>query len=212
MGMKRIFIIIAVFIIVVLVCNGFTFKAETNVDDIAKKLIRFHVIANSDNKDDQSLKLKVRDEVLHYMAPKLQNSKSVDESRKIIKENDAVIKKIAQGVVKENNYNYKVTSSLSMENFPIKSYGNIVLPEGKYEAYRIIIGKGSGQNWWCVMFPPLCFVDVTVSETNLKKADDEMKQNLTKDEYKMITENNDNIIIKFKIVEIIKKILKKCSL
>lgn len=175
-------------------------------DDISHKIIRFHVIANSDNAEDQILKLKVRDAVLHYISPELQKCKNIDESRKVIKDKDNEIKNVALNVIKENKYNYSVATCLSEENFPVKSYGNIILPEGKYEAYRIIIENGKGQNWWCVMFPPLCFVDVTVSEENIKKADEEIKKVLNEDEYKMITQNDDNITMKFKAVEIVKKL------
>jgi stage II sporulation protein R len=138
---------------------------------LSNKLIRFHVLANSDSVEDQTLKLKVRDRVLDYIAPKLRKAKSLEESRKILKLENETIKKIAYEVIKQNGYSYTVKTILSSENFPIKSYGNITLPQGKYEAYRILIGKGNGQNWWCVMFPPLCFVDVTKGETSIKETE-----------------------------------------
>ena len=182
-----------------------------HIDDVSQKIIRFHIIANSDNAEDQLLKLKVRDAVLSYMSPKLEKCSDINESRKVIQNNDNAIKNVALNVIKENKYNYNVTTCLSYENFPVKSYGNIILPEGRYEAYRIIIENGKGQNWWCVMFPPLCFVDVTLSEDNIKKANEEMKKVLTKDEYKVITQSDDNITMKFKIEELIKKLQTKIS-
>ncbi|NMM61571.1 stage II sporulation protein R [Clostridium sp. P21] len=179
-------------------------------EDIASKIIRFHVIANSDSKSDQALKLKVRDKVLEYMQPKLKNSKSIDESREIIKKNNNEVIEIAQSVIKENKYNYTVNTTLSNENFPVKTYGNITLPQGRYEAYRIIIGNGQGQNWWCVMFPPLCFVDVTKGEVSYKETEKDMKKVLSPEEYKMVDNqicnsgDKSNIKVKLKILELLK--------
>lgn len=184
-------------------------KSESVQQDIASKIIRFHVIANSDSKSDQALKLKVRDKVLEYIQPKLKKSKSIEESRKIIKENDKQIIDIANKTIKDNGYSYSVKTTLSNENFPIKTYGNITLPQGEYEAYRIIIGDGKGQNWWCVMFPPLCFVDITKGEVSYKETEAEMKTVLTPEEYKIVNNKADkgeesNIKIKLKVLEMLK--------
>lgn len=161
-------------------------QTDDVVDEINTKLIRFHVIANSDNDEDQNLKLKVRDKVLEYIAPKLKDSQSIEQSRKIIKENDNSIKAIAEDTIKKSGYNYRIKTVLGFENFPIKTYGNITLPQGNYEAYRIIIGEGKGRNWWCVMFPPLCFVDITKGQVAYKETEKEMKKVLSDKEYKEI--------------------------
>ncbi len=183
---------------------------EQSKDDINNKIIRFHVIANSDSKEDQELKLKVKNKVLEYIYPKLKNSKSLKESRKILIENNDAIKKIAEEEIRKNKYSYTVTTMLSLENFPIKTYGNITLPQGEYEAYRIIIGNGKGQNWWCVMFPPLCFVDVTKGEVSNKETEKCMKQVLTEEEYKNIDNTKKKEIkFRFKILDTIKDLLKK---
>lgn len=145
-------------------------------DSVQDEIIRFHVIANSDTDEDQELKLKVRDEVIKFLTPLLDESSSIEESREILKENDKKVIDIAKRVIKENGYNYSVKSELSRENFPEKIYGNIVLPQGEYEAYRILIGKASGQNWWCVMFPPLCFVDVTKGEVAYNETERQMNK------------------------------------
>lgn len=214
--------------------NGFAVKGfgEGNKDNtsiqssLEKKLIRFHVIANSDNTEDQTLKLKVRDKVLEYISPKLKNSQSIEESRQIIQENDENIKKVAQDVVYKNGYKYTISTTLSKENFPVKTYGNITLPQGEYEAYRILIGSGSGQNWWCVMFPPLCFIDIAKGEVSQKETEKTMKQVLTEKEYEAvdnskpqekISENfkqdenkeDNKIIIKFQIAELFNKLFRK---
>ena len=139
-----------------------------------ERVIRFHVKANSDKPQDQELKLKVRDQLLEVMTEKFEKAESIDESREIIKENIEEIKAISERVIKENNYDYPVQVSLSIEHFPTRKYGNMVFPQGDYESLLVTIGKGQGQNWWCVMFPPLCFVDVTHSvaydpENNLEE-------------------------------------------
>ncbi|ERI94837.1 stage II sporulation protein R [Clostridiales bacterium oral taxon 876 str. F0540] len=214
---KMVCIIICLTILFLGILNNFSVKGSTVSiqGELEQKLIRFHVIANSDSVEDQALKLKVRDKVLEYISPKLKKSKSIEESREIIKSNDAAIKKIAQDVIKKNGYSYTVQTKLSKENFPVKTYGNITLPSGEYEAYRILIGNASGQNWWCVMFPPLCFIDITKGEVSYKETEKAMKTVLTEKEYEAIdntqspNDNNNKIIVKFKIVELFNKLMKK---
>lgn len=206
---------------------------NVSIEDISGKLIRFHVIANSDNEEDQNLKLKVRDKVLEYVQPLLKNSKNIEESREILSKENEKILEIAREVIKENGYNYSVESTLDKENFPVKTYGNITLPQGEYEAYRIIIGTGEGQNWWCVMFPPICFVDITKGEVAYEETEEEMKKVLDDDEFNMVDNTNsenissekieeikevndvladntedDNVVIKFKIEDILKNLFK----
>ncbi|AKN33284.1 peptidase [Clostridium carboxidivorans P7] len=209
--MKKVLVIfICILGIFSLTANKTKVSGDSVQKDIASKIIRFHVIANSDSKSDQALKLKVRDKVLEYMQPKLKSSKSIDESREIIRKSNNEIITIAEDVIKKNGYNYAVKTTLSNENFPIKTYGNITLPQGKYEAYRIIIGNGEGQNWWCVMFPPLCFIDITKGEVSYKETEKDMKKVLSPEEYKMIDNQISNsgdknsIKVKFKILELLK--------
>ncbi|OVE65732.1 stage II sporulation protein R [Clostridium diolis] len=189
-----------------------------NYDEVKDSLIRFHVIANSDNDDDQQLKLKVKNRVIDYLYPYLNSSQSLDESRKIIKDKMEDVKTLAQQVIKDNNYDYDVKVELSRENFPDKSYGDITLPQGNYEAFRIIIGSGQGRNWWCVMFPPLCFVDESKAQVEYDKTENKIKSNGKSFELESkddSTENvgdkqadGNNIKIKFKIVEIFRDIFK----
>ncbi|WP_373471362.1 stage II sporulation protein R [Carnobacterium alterfunditum] len=197
----------ALIIIISLVISGNNANVKATQSDVASKLIRFHVIANSDNDIDQKLKLKVRDSVLEYISPKLSTCTSIEQSRKIINNENKNMKKIAEKIIKQNGFKYSVVTSLSDENFPIKTYGNITLPQGQYEAYRIIIGTGTGQNWWCVMFPPLCFVDITKGNVSYQKTEKEMKTVLSDDEYKLVdnTVNSQKIVVKFKLVEIFSK-------
>ncbi|HCW54293.1 MAG TPA: stage II sporulation protein R [Clostridium sp.] len=184
-------------------------------DKVKNSLIRFHVIANSDSNEDQNLKIKVKNQIIDYLYPYLNDSKSLDESREIIKSNISEVKKIAEKVIKDNNYNYDVKIQLSRENFPEKSYGNIVLPQGNYEAFRIIIGSGQGKNWWCVMFPPLCFVDESKAEVEYDKVEERINSesklnNVSNDEKIELDEQkseSDNCVqIKFKFIEIIEKL------
>ncbi|NEZ47405.1 stage II sporulation protein R [Clostridium niameyense] len=203
--MKKIMGIISIIVIFLIGLQFIYINNSTSVgEDISHKIIRFHVIANSDTLEDQSLKLKVKDEVIKYMMPKLKESKNINESRKILRQNDNAIKEIAFNVIKEYGYDYSVNTSLDREKFPIKTYGNITLPQGDYEAYKITIGSGEGQNWWCVMFPPLCFVDVTKGQVSDKKTEEQMKRVLNSNEYKYIDNNNKPVQVKFKIAESLK--------
>ncbi len=174
-------------------------EIEYKYEDVKDEIIRFHVIANSDSEKDQKLKLEVRDEVIKFLEPKLSESKNIDQSRKIIKENDKKVKKIAEKVIKEKGYNYRIDSELSKENFPEKVYGNIILPQGEYEAYRILIGESVGQNWWCVMFPPLCFVDVTKGEVAYNETERRMDKVVSSNE-------KEEYNLKFKFLEVLKDV------
>ena len=175
---------------------------ELKYEDIVDKIIRFHVLANSDTEEDQKLKLKVRDEVINYISPKLKNSKSLDESRKIIMENKEKMEQISKKVIKDNGYDYEVTSMISRENFPDKIYGDLIFPQGEYEAYRILIGKAKGQNWWCVMFPPLCFVDETKNIVDSSEIKESIENEVNEDKKEI---NKDKIKFKFRLFEILFK-------
>lgn len=127
------------------------------------EIIRFHIRANSDKEEDQELKLKIRDEILKEMKVKFENTVDLDESRKVIVENMEEMKTITEKVIQNEGEDYSVDITLGQDNFPTRKYGNLVFPAGDYETLLITLGEGSGQNWWCVMFPPLCFVDITHS-------------------------------------------------
>ena len=195
---------VAIIIIISISLNTNNISGKASQSDVAGKLIRFHVIANSDDKVDQDLKVKVRDSVLEYVSPKLINSKDIEESRKIINSENENIKKIAEMVINKSGFKYSVATTLSKEYFPVKTYGNITLPQGEYEAFKILIGSGTGQNWWCVMFPPLCFVDITKGNVAFEKTESDMRSVLSEDEYELIdnTKDNKEIIVKFKLTEI----------
>ena len=154
------------------------------LEDIQNEIIRFHVLANSDTEEDQNLKLKVRDKVIENMSSKFIGCSNIDDARKIMLDSMDEVNSIAKEVIEENGYSYRVKSELSRENFPDKMYGDTLFPQGNYEAFRILIGEANGQNWWCVMFPPLCFVDESKQVVN----SDETKESLEK----VIDKNKDS--------------------
>ncbi|MCC0633100.1 MULTISPECIES: stage II sporulation protein R [unclassified Clostridioides] len=204
--------LISVISIMTIVINGEVKKVDNISKDYKDKLIRFHVIANSNTDEDQELKLKVRDEVIKYLQPKLQNSKSIEESEAIIKKEYSNLEEISKNIILENGYNYSVKVGIQYSNFPTKQYSNIVLPAGEYKALKIIIGKGEGKNWWCVMFPPLCFVDESNGVID-KSTDDKLKEVLTDKEYKLIKQDTpkktSKVKIKFKVIEVVKDLEEK---
>ena len=224
--MKKYIYFVVHMVLVVLILNGCQIiksdveensleLTELNYDDIKDKLIRFHVIANSDTDEDQNLKLKVRDKVVEALSEKLSNVSSLEEAENVLEENIDYVNEIAKEVIEENNYTYKVTTMLSYENFPDKVYGDCVFPQGNYEAFRVVIGEGKGQNWWCVMFPSLCFVDESknsVDSSNLKdeieniESKDSNINNEDKEKNNESSSVNSEIKFKFKIVEAIENI------
>ena len=176
--------------------------------NLQENIFRLHVIANSNSEEDQNLKLKVRDNVIKYMNTLCSNTTSKKEAIEIANNHLNEFKEIALNTIKENGYNYDVYISIDSVFFPTKTYGDISLPEGYYDALRIKIGNAEGKNWWCVMFPPLCFVDVT-SGIVPDDSKELLKENLGQEEYDLICNGNSeeqinsNITFKFKIVELL---------
>ena len=171
---------------------------------LADNLIRLHVIANSDSPEDQALKRQVRDVILVYMKDQLNNSKDIEQTKYIINKDVEKISVLAKDEIGQLGKNYDVKVMLGSYPFPTKSYGDVTLPAGNYQALRIVIGKGEGANWWCVLFPPLCFVDVTHG-TVPDSVKENLKTALTDEEYNIITTADEDteipIKIKFKVVE-----------
>lgn len=124
-------------------------------------LIRLHVIANSDSAFDQELKRKVRDKIILNMASEFMEAENINSARTVARANLVRIRKIAAGEIKAVGKDYPVAVELDRFAFPTKHYGPFILPAGDYEAVRVTIGSGGGANWWCVLFPPLCFVDMS---------------------------------------------------
>lgn len=199
------------FLIVLILFSFFIFISAASYvnavsEDIAQSVFRLHVIANSDSKEDQDLKYKVRDKVLEYMNEISKNCSSKEEVILLAEEHKEEFKKIAENVIKQNGYDYEVNIKIGNFDFPTKTYGDISLPAGEYDALRIEIGEAKGQNWWCVMFPPLCFVDVT-SGVVPDESKEVMKENLNDEEYNLISDNeSSDIQFKFSLIEFFKGI------
>jgi len=151
--------IVIIAVVIALGLNAYITE-KRHMDEKAQ-YIRFHVIANSDSSEDQELKLRVRNALLERFRDEFEKIDSIEDSRRLIKENLCEIENIAKEEVRRSGKTYRVQAQLGHFSFPTKAYGNLVLPAGQYEALRVVIGEGNGANWWCVMFPPLCFVDAT---------------------------------------------------
>ncbi len=160
--------------------------------DIAEQIIRFHVLANSNSDEDQQVKLKVKEEVVHYMQDKLASCESKEEAKQILREQESEIKNLAIDVLRKNGYAYDVTCELSKEYFPVKVYGDLTFPAGNYDAFRILIGNAEGKNWWCVMFPSLCLVNETYSVVP-EDSKNKLKHVLSEEDYEAIDTSDEEI-------------------
>ena len=178
------------------------FSYAQNVStDIANSVFRLHVIANSDSKEDQELKFKVRDCLLNYMKEICGSCEDKAEAISLVKEHQDEFNAIAKQTILDDGYSYDVKINIGNFEFPTKDYGDISLPAGFYDALRVEIGDAKGQNWWCVMFPPLCFVDVT-SGVVPEDSKEQLEDNLSEEEYALVSEDFDfKIQFKFKILE-----------
>ena len=175
--------------------------AENVSTDIANSVFRLHVIANSDSSEDQKLKYIVRDNLLKYMNVICKDCSSKEEAINLVKENKNSFKQIAINTIKEYGYSYDVNINIGNFEFPTKSYGDISLPAGYYDALKVEIGEAKGQNWWCVMFPPLCFIDIS-SGVVPEESKEIMHNNLSDEEFALISDNSDSQIqFKFKLLE-----------
>lgn len=151
-------------------------------------ILRFHVRANSDSTEDQELKMAVKEDVVTMLKPYLTDCNSVAESKRVILSKLNDIYETAINTITEQGYDYDVRVYVTQEEFPAKTYGDITFPQGKYQALRIDIGFAQGQNWWCVMYPPLCFIDdstAVVSEDGKAL----LRENLTQEEYDALFTN-----------------------
>lgn len=170
----------------VLIICALCLYAELSFYDISSSVVRLHVLANSNTKEDQELKLKVRDCVLKQAELLLSEVDNKEDSMTILGENTSVFEKAAVECIISHGYDYDVQVTLGKCDFPTKSYKNVTLPQGEYDALRVVIGSGLGDNWWCVVFPPFCLGDAAVSSDNPK-----------------------DVTVKFKLVEIYNGLKKK---
>ena len=185
--MKKIICALCVGFLCILCINS---KFESTEAAFAKSVIRLHVLANSDTDEDQSLKLKVRDEVISKLKPLFDENGDISAARNVIEESIPEIKKCAEDVIKKNGYSYSVNVSLGKSDFPTKSYGDLVLPAGSYDALKVEIGAAEGHNWWCVLYPNMCFQG-SMYEVIDEKAETSLQEVLTQEEYDSIIEDSD---------------------
>lgn len=169
--------------------------------DIANSVFRLHVLANSDTKEDQALKYKVRDALLSYMNSICHDCTSKQEAIRIVTENKDIFEQIALDTIANEGYSYSVKINIGNFEFPTKNYGDISLPAGFYDALRVEIGEAKGQNWWCVMFPPLCFVDIS-SGVVPEESKELLENNLEEEEFALVSnQENNEVQFKFKLLE-----------
>ena len=193
--MKNFIALIISTLLVLLLLFGYSTGVSS---DLSQNIVRLHVIANSDSDEDQALKLKVRDAILAHSKSDFTQKSDVSKSLDIYKE-------IAEKTLRENGCDYSAEVEYGNFKFPTKYYENIALPAGQYDAVRIKIGAAEGKNWWCVMFPPLCFVDGT---TDTAYAEEKLGTLIDKESYDIITSCQSGSFpfeIKFKIVELFGK-------
>ena len=179
---------------------AFSYAQEVS-KDISNSVFRLHVLANSDSKEDQDLKYKVRDNLLSYMNEICANCKNKEEAISLVEEHKENFKQIALDTIHNEGYSYDVNINIGNFEFPTKTYGDISLPAGYYDALRVEIGKAQGQNWWCVMFPPLCFVDIS-SGVLPEDSKETLEESLSEEEFALVSEDSNlDIQFKFKILE-----------
>lgn len=160
--------------------------------NIAKEVLRLHVVANSDSETDQALKLKVKETIVTYLRGVMSDASTVEEAREEVQKRLPEIEEIAREKMQVEGYNYEADASLTECYFPVKEYGDLTFPAGDYEALKVNIGKSAGKNWWCVMYPTLCFVDSTY-QTVPEESKDKLKECLTDEEYNSLLDGGDNV-------------------
>lgn len=200
------FLLLLILFTIFILFSAFSYVNAVS-SEISNSVFRLHVIANSDSEEDQNLKYKVRDSLLEYMNSLCSNVSSKQEAISIAQNHVEDFENIAKRVISDNGYEYTVSVEIGQYDFPTKEYGDITLPAGMYDALRVKIGSATGHNWWCVMFPPLCFVDVS-SGVVPDSSKELLEENMSEEEYNLITDssNNSDLSFKFKIVELFENI------
>ena len=173
-------------------------------NDLENTFFRLHIIANSNSESDQNLKLKVRDNILEYMNTLSFNQTSKGAVMQLAIDNIDNFKEVAQKTVLREGFNYDVKVSIGNYFFPEKNYEDITLPTGFYDALKIELGNAEGKNWWCCLYPPLCFADFSTGILT-EEGNTNLMDNLNKEELEIIKKNNNPIKIKFKIIELFSK-------
>ena len=166
---------------------------------IASKILRFHVLANSDSDADQTVKEEVRDAVGVYLSPLLKESENIEDTKQIIEEHMEEIVSVAKETLTEQGYHYDVKAQIAYADFPEKTYGSYTFPKGEYEALQIVIGEGKGQNWWCVLYPNMCFRG-SVFEVVEEEAKEALREVLSPWEYADVFDSGE-LEVRFKFLD-----------
>jgi len=161
-------------------------KIQATQEHLASEVLRFHVLANSDSDDDQALKLKVKSGIIEYMQEQLPESNSIRETKEWAQANQQEITETAENIIQEEGYDYLVSVAVTNCYFPDKKYGDVIFPAGQYEALRVEIGEAKGRNWWCVLYPNLCFIDATTAVVS-EEGKEDLQEVLEEEEYEMVT-------------------------
>lgn len=169
--------------------------AQGRHSSISGKLVRFHVIAVSDDEYEQQLKLRVRDAVLEYISPRLEGAESSSQAREILTAELDNIRETAQAVSEGRG----VTVTLTRENYPTKSYEGFTLPAGEYDSLRVILGEGQGHNWWCIVFPPVCLSAAQA---------DTVEEQLGEEDFRLISEDG-GYELRFRALELWGELVEK---
>ncbi|MGI6703843.1 MAG: stage II sporulation protein R [Clostridia bacterium] len=198
-----------ILILALAVCSVYAFAARGGDSmPVTDALLRFHIIANSDSPEDQALKLKVRDRIVSEIGGVVSGMETKEEIIEFLRGNMEYIETIAGQEVMNGNMEYGARGEVGQFLFPTRSYGSLVLPAGSYNALRIVLGDGKGANWWCVMFPPLCFVD-TKSSVALAKDQQRIEEMLDGEGpdvlYSVDEMEEVQVRVRFKVLELIKQ-------
>lgn len=183
--------------------KGSTDRQKQIQEGVAKEVIRLHVVANSDSEEDQTLKLEVKEKVVALLREKMKTDETVNQAEKTLRENLPQIEKTASDYIQKKGYDYEVKADVGKDFFPIKEYGDMTFPAGEYKALKVKIGKSQGKNWWCVMYPTLCFVDSTYQIVP-EESKEKLKKTLTQEEYNSLLTGGENVQYGFKILDWIK--------
>lgn len=195
---KKLFVFLPLLLIFTLLFGSLSYTNDAS-NDISNKVLRMHVLANSNSIDDQRLKISVKNNILKSTQELFTDCDNLEESIETAQSNTELIKASAQEVIKKYNKNYDVKVYVDNEFFDVREYKDFTLPSGNYNTVKIVIGEGKGKNWWCVMYPAVC----------ISACSDDFDKALTKEEKKLITSKK--YIPKFKILEIINKIKNKIN-
>ncbi len=171
-------------------------------EEIYSKVVRLHVLANSDSQEDQAVKLAVRDAILEVTVPLLQDCSTQEEAIARLEANRSLLTETARAVLRKEGFDDAVHIEMGLEDYPTRTYDSLCFPAGEYISMRVSLGEGEGQNWWCCLFPPLCLGAATVSEETAEDAC--ISVGFTPTQYKIITESDKPVYrARFKILELL---------